>query len=363
MSTSPSSPSTSNQSPIGSLLFSSNGQQGFTELSGSSSSRIPLSSAKLLRDDIRETLEFADFPNSPFCTSFLTTLLTIQDDATLCDVCNAALYSAEKGAALSTFLPFDKAETAPLSNKTGDSEDKNSDYKLVNTSNSNSDDDNENRGFFQPNGYCKLDDNEDEWDVHFDDDNDTIEEVDNTFTIVPPPPRPETSDKSVEDKPDSACDMTTHTLPQEALAKLQSENNKIIDSVELLVKNLELDLLLCVEADESAVLSNNIITTMFCTLNDEVEKMENDTNAKENVYAGANKIFSKYTGKPLTDIREELANDLRDVLYDELVMVRAAKAASGTAKVPHACSASSYSAATAGSDSSIPFPDDDNIEH
>ena len=152
--------------------------------------------------------------------------------------------------------------------------------------------------------------------------------------------------------------MTTPTLPQDALAKVQDECRKVIDSIELLIKNFELELLLKIEEDDDALLDNSTITSMFCALNDEVEKMESDSKARENVYASSNKVFSRFANKPLMDVRDCVTSDLRDILYDELVMVRVAKAASGTAQIPHVESSSSNTAATKGSESPTSFVDD-----
>lgn len=356
----------SSESVVSALILSNKGQQGFAEWSSTSKARIDPSSAKLLRDDIRETLEFADFPNSPFCISFLRTLLSIADDNTLCEVCNVALYSAEKGASVSSLLPIDKSEVSPLSqqddtNFTALQDDDDDDE------NNGCDDDDDENGTSNNCGYCMLNDDEDnddqcEWEANFDDDDDDDDDGD----IVPPQIDESQSNNDEEMKSDvkkecdGMCEMTTPTLPHEALVKLQVENNKVIDSIELLIKNFELELLLKIEEDDEATLDNDTITSMFCALNDEVEKMESDPKAKENVYAGSNKVFSRFANKPLMDVRDDITSDLRDILYDELVMVRAAKAASGTAQVvPRIESNSSLTAATKGSESSVSFTDDE----
>lgn len=336
------------ESVVSALILSNRGKQEFAEWSSTSKAHIEPSSAKLLRDDIRETLEFADFPNSPFCISFLRTLLSIADDSTLCEVCNVALYSAEKGASVSSLLPIDKSEVSPLSEQDD-----------TNFTALQDDDDEQHQGEVNC-GYCMLNDDEDEddkceWEANFDDD-DNDEEGD----IKPPPPVDhEEEEMDIKKECNEMCEMTTPTLPQEALVKLQDENNKVIDSIELLIKNFELELLLKIEEDEEATLDNDTITSMFCALNDEVEKMESDPKAKESVYASSNKAFSRFASKPLMDVRDDITSELRDILYDELVMVRAAKAASGTAQVPHIESSTSNTAATKGSESSISFTDDE----
>lgn len=355
----------SSESPISALLLSSKGKQEFTEWSNTSKAHITPSSAKRLRDDIRETLEFADFPESPFCISFLRSLLAIADDSTLCEVCNVALYSAEKGAAISSLLPIDKSEVSLLSEQNDDDDNDN----IVFSDNDKEEEENEETTDIKetndvPNGYCMLNDNDDDEE---DDDNDnSAYEFETNFennecNIIPPETKQvDPNEMSITNSNDN---VNKEVLSQDAIMKLRDENNKVIDSIELLIKNFELELLLAIDTDEEALLDNGMITGMFCAINDEVEKVESDPRVKENVYASANKVFSRFAGKVLADVRDEITSDLRDVLYDELVMVRAAKAAAaGTVQVPHidrAAASSSHTAATRGSESSASFIDDE----
>lgn len=358
------------ESPISALLLSSKGKQEFTEWSNTSKVHITPSSAKRLRDDIRETLEFADFPDSPFCISFLRSLLAIADDSTLCEVCNVALYSAEKGVAISSLLPIDKSEVSLLSEQNDDVDD-NDNIVFSDDDDKEEEEEKEETTDIKetndiPNGYCMLNDNDDDDEEGEENDDNNACEFETNFendecNITPPEIKQMGSNETPIINGDD--NVNKEVLPQDAIMKLRDENNKVIDSIELLIKNFELELLLAIDTDEEALLDNGMITGMFCAINDEVEKVESDPKTKENVYASANKVFSRFAGKMLADVRDEITSDLRDVLYDELVMVRAAKAAAaGTVQVPHidrAGASSSHTAATRGSESSASFIDDE----